>query len=92
LYARIGADRGAAFPIPGVPTMSAIASHDRFAAGRLDAPAGSAATGLWQQCRAWLARRAARTELERLDDRLLADIGITRSDIPSIVDGSERPL
>jgi len=72
--------------------MSAIASHDHFAAGRLERPAASASPGIWQQCRAWLARRSARAELERLDDRMLADIGITRGDIPSIVDGSYRPL
>jgi uncharacterized protein YjiS (DUF1127 family) len=72
--------------------MSAIASHDHFAAGRLDVPAAPALTGIWQPCRAWLARRAARAELLRLDDRLLADIGITRCDIPAVVDGSYRPL
>jgi uncharacterized protein YjiS (DUF1127 family) len=74
--------------------MSALASHDRFARFAAGPLGGSAAMspGVWQLCRAWLARRAARAELERLDDRLLTDIGITRGDIPSIVDGSYRPL
>jgi uncharacterized protein YjiS (DUF1127 family) len=39
-------------------------------------------------CRRWMAREAAAAELDRLDDRLLADIGIARSDIPHILDGA----
>jgi uncharacterized protein YjiS (DUF1127 family) len=40
--------------------------------------------------RRWLRRRAT-AELERLDDRLLADIGISRGQIPQVVDGLCRP-
>ncbi len=36
--------------------------------------------------RAWQARRRANAELRRLDDRVLADIGIERSAIPQVVD------
>lgn len=37
------------------------------------------------------ARRAAIAELNRLDDRLLADIGVRREQIPLVVDGLALP-
>jgi uncharacterized protein YjiS (DUF1127 family) len=37
-----------------------------------------------QAFRGWLRRRRTFEELTRLDDRLLADIGVTRSDIAGI--------
>jgi len=37
-----------------------------------------------------LQRRAVRAELMALDDRLLADIGLTRGDIPAVLGGRER--
>src|SRR5206468_8092967 len=37
-----------------------------------------------------LRRRAARAELMALDDRMLADIGLTRGDIPAVLGGSTR--
>jgi uncharacterized protein YjiS (DUF1127 family) len=36
---------------------------------------------------AWQEREIARAELESLDDRALADIGLTRGDIPGILTG-----
>jgi uncharacterized protein YjiS (DUF1127 family) len=36
----------------------------------------------------WRRREAARAELELLDDRTLADIGLRRSDIPFALDGA----
>lgn len=42
--------------------------------------------------RGWARRRKAAAELHRLDDRMLADIGIGRSEIPSVVAGLGRNL
>jgi uncharacterized protein YjiS (DUF1127 family) len=38
----------------------------------------------------WRRREIARAELESLDDRTLADIGINRSEIPFVVSGRMR--
>src|SRR5262249_49840921 len=35
----------------------------------------------------WSERRAAYRELSALEDRMLRDIGITRADIPAVIDG-----
>ena len=40
---------------------------------------------------AWMQRRRAEAELLSLTDRELADIGITRSDIPAILSGRMQP-
>ena len=40
--------------------------------------------------RTWLARELATTELYDLDDRSLADLGITRGDFPAILSGTYR--
>ena len=44
--------------------------------------AASASTGwrLWGIVRFWMARRRQRAELERLDARMLDDIGVTRAE------------
>lgn len=39
----------------------------------------------------WRAREKAYDELMALDDHLLADIGITRSEIPGIIRGEIKP-
>ncbi len=36
---------------------------------------------------AWSEKRAASEELAQLDDRMLADLGLTRSDIDAAIDG-----
>ncbi|MDE8347151.1 MAG: DUF1127 domain-containing protein [Acidocella sp.] len=41
--------------------------------------------GLLDSFRAWRERRAAAAELSNLSDRDLADIGLTRQDIPNAV-------
>jgi len=41
--------------------------------------------GLVAAYRGWARRRKAAAELNRLDDRMLSDIGISRSEIPSVV-------
>ena len=43
---------------------------------------------LWQGFAAWVERDAVYRELAALDERGLKDIGITRGDIPGIVDGT----
>ena len=40
----------------------------------------------------WAHKRAAYRSLMALDDRMLADIGLTRSDIPQLVDAMRGPL
>jgi uncharacterized protein YjiS (DUF1127 family) len=40
----------------------------------------------------WRRREAARAELQSLDDRTLADIGLRRSDIPFVLDGGYPPV
>lgn len=39
----------------------------------------------------WRRREIARAELEALDDRTLADIGLSRADIPLAISGRLRP-
>lgn len=43
---------------------------------------------LWQGFAAWVGRDAVYRELAALDERELKDIGITRGDIPGIVEGT----
>jgi uncharacterized protein YjiS (DUF1127 family) len=40
----------------------------------------------------WQARQQALDELLALDDHMLADIGITRGEIPGIATGKVRPI
>ncbi len=52
----------------------------------LDAPAHSGAFArLWERVGAWRQRRAAVAELSGLSDRELADIGVSRQEIPQVV-------
>ena len=51
-----------------------------------------AVVDLVDRVRAMLASRRAEAELKSLDDRLLADIGITRGDIPAVLaNTNDRP-
>ena len=50
-------------------------------------PAAGAGPGLVAKLRAWRKKRQARRDLEALDDRLLADIGLDRADIGAVVEG-----
>lgn len=45
---------------------------------------------LGEQFKAWRTRRAAQAELSRLTDRELADIGLTRQEIPAVVVRGQR--
>lgn len=42
-------------------------------------------TGLLTSLKSWRARRAAQAELNNLSDRELADIGVSRPQIPQVV-------
>jgi uncharacterized protein YjiS (DUF1127 family) len=57
-----------------------------FAAGAIVA-AYDAAAGLVARMRAWNERRVTFAELERLDDRILADIGLSRGEIDQVAAG-----
>ncbi|SDE19692.1 DUF1127 domain-containing protein [Rhodospira trueperi] len=46
--------------------------------------------GLIQRVRGWMARREVETALQEMDDYQLADIGLTRADIPAVVAGRFR--
>ena len=46
--------------------------------------------GLLNSLKAWQTRRAAEAELNRLSDRDLADIGLTRQQIPEVIVRGQR--
>jgi uncharacterized protein YjiS (DUF1127 family) len=48
---------------------------------------GNAVETAVARVRAWREREQARAELMSLDDRSLADIGLSRSDIPAVLSG-----
>ena len=55
-------------------------------------PSNHAAThsGFISRFNNWRERRAAASELSRLSDRELADIGLTRQQIPEVVHGARQ--
>ena len=72
----------------GVSRMEIESRADQMAAAQLPAPAPlpvSANEPSWRASfRQWRQRRATIRQLEELDARLLADIGLVRSDIPAV--------
>ena len=50
-------------------------------------PLADAVTGPFARLRAWQRKRQARRDLQALDDRLLADIGLDRAAIDAVVEG-----
>ena len=59
----------------------------RMVGGAMGNLAGRKPFSIVAMVKSWMARRQAINELEALDDRLLHDIGISRYEIPAIVDG-----
>src|SRR5690349_20360885 len=49
---------------------------------------GPLVLGFLRLLRAWLDRQAVRAELEKLDERTLADLGMNRGDFPAILAGT----
>jgi uncharacterized protein YjiS (DUF1127 family) len=70
--------------------MSAILSQGRIGAGHDGTALASPLPALRRRLRAWFERRVLKAQLEQLDDRALADIGISRDDIPGILAGTYR--
>lgn len=71
----------------------AVAQHSYRAVrgiGRLLALPFDVAATVSQHWQAWQRRRQSVAALRRLDDRLLADIGIHRSEIPAVVQATEE--
>jgi uncharacterized protein YjiS (DUF1127 family) len=46
--------------------------------------------GMLESLKSWRARRAAQAELNNLSDRELADIGVTRQQIPEVIVRGQR--
>jgi uncharacterized protein YjiS (DUF1127 family) len=46
--------------------------------------------GVFESLKTWRARRAAQAELTNLSDRELADIGVTRQQIPEVIISGQR--
>ncbi|HTP83048.1 MAG TPA: DUF1127 domain-containing protein [Alphaproteobacteria bacterium] len=62
---------------------------DAFAA--LTGVVRTVAAKLYAPIKTWAVERATRDELMSLDDRTLADIGLTRGDIPQVASGLWAP-
>ena len=58
---------------------------------RAKAMRAEAIRGLFRGLVAWFKRRAAAARLQRLDDRMLKDIGLHRSEIEAVVSGRHVP-
>ena len=63
------------------------APSDRPSTAALFVRAGQTLAGAWRGVAAWQERRRLVNRLSSLDDRLLADIGIERVDIPEVARG-----
>ena len=68
--------------------MSAIANTSPAAASGF---ARAIVRAVLRPLATWRARQLALAELEALDDHMLADIGISRGEIPGIISGAILP-
>ena len=85
---RVQADRAHALRdlLAWVPKLAMVAARGGWAMGRLLARSA----GKWSSTyAAWRVRRRAIKELRGLDDRVLKDIGLHRSEIESVVYGRD---
>ena len=62
--------------------------HDRAPVGRFFA---HCLTSAWSHCLAWRLRRQTHRTLRSLDDRILADIGLKRSEIDAVFYDLKQP-
>lgn len=69
----------------GIPNETAIVAAAEQARGAQMADAWRWVGGLFGSLQRSVERARAASELAKLDDRMLADIGLTRSDIPAIL-------
>jgi uncharacterized protein YjiS (DUF1127 family) len=77
------------FTIPAGATLTSLSAEGARRASllrRLGNGLSSAAAQPWQSLQASRRLRLARRQLRALDDRLLADVGISRHDIDTVVD------
>ena len=73
------------------PRFSVHPGPGRMVGGAMGNLAGRKPFSILRVVKTWMARRHAINELEALPDRLLSDVGISRFEIPAIVDGVRTP-
>ena len=71
------------------PKFSFLAGPNRRVGGSMGNAAGRRSGSVVRAIKSWWNRQQAINELQLLDDRLLADIGIRRSEIPEVVKGMQ---
>ena len=73
------------------PRFSVHPGPGRMVGGAMGSVAGRRRFSILTIVKSWIERQRAIQELQALDDRILNDIGISRFEIPAIVDGARTP-